>query len=144
MLSTLIRKLDAGSFSNVKQEESFLFDVTGAGDVPVAGKAAGFDLSKTGDDRAMYCRLGDSGDANGVIAVGIVTRIDGDIARVTTRGFTSAAVDGSSVGIAAGDALALGAAGVLVKAAAGDPTVAVALVASTAAESIEVFVCPAL
>ena len=145
MLSTLIRKLDADSYSNVKQEESFLFDSTyTAGDKPVAGEAASFDLAKTGDDRAVYCRAGDMADANAVIPVGIVVSVKDDVAVIRTRGFITAEVDGSGVNIAAGDALTLGNGGHLVKHGAGDVVVAVALVASTANEAIEVFVCPSL
>jgi len=142
--NTLINYLETGvgyATSNRNQTETFL-----AGEDLAAGALVALDLSQTDADQLLFVKECDGTD---VCPIGVCHdgASEGEKAVVTIKGIVEMKVDGSATNIAAGNALFPSAtAGVAVAKtdATGaniTPYAAVALEASTAAESISVYVC---
>ena len=144
--STLIQKLfgadesgvgeDSSAVSNRVQHETFR-----AGEDLDAGACVSLDFSQTTNgERALVVKEADSSDA---VPVGVVEQAaaQGDFVKVVIRGIVEEALtDGDPTTIAVGDALTISADGKLVKAAAAQPHVAVAMEAQAADSTSRVFV----
>lgn len=143
--NTLINYLESGSgvdTSNRNQTESFL-----AGEAIAEGALVALDLSQTdAADQMLFVKECDATDAC-PIGVALAAADEGGKVRVCIKGVVDMKVDGTSVNIAVGDALfpsaaaGVGAAKTDATGANITPYAAVALEASTTAESISVYVC---
>jgi len=142
--NTVINYLESGvgyATSNRNQTEHFL-----AAEAIAEGAVVALDLSQTDADRMLFVKEADATDTC-PIGVALEAVAAGAKVKVCIKGICTAKVDGSATNIADGDALFItstaGVAGARTDATGANlkPYIAVALVNSTAAESIEVYVC---